>query len=363
MRFLFYNDIYLERFRGLPGIEELLCYFKIYGHTIAPVDRSGTLAFPVRLRSLFPLPKMQPCTKTYEDLCNERARQLLARADRLDLPLYTFWSGGVDSTCVLVSLLKMANSAQRERIVVLMSEGSIAEYSSFYCKFIRGTHLRRESATLFPYVIGTKRLLVSGEHNDQLFGSDIISDVINLFGVDAVRERYDRRLFTAFFARKLGGNEKVAQLYVNLFEQLADGAPVHLSSNYDFFWWINFAVKWQTVYMRILSYTAERNINLVTPEYLKTYYAPFYNTEGFQLWSMNNIDQRMRNGWKSYKWPAKEVIYEFTKDAEYRDNKVKRGSLQYLIAAQMEFNFIDDKFGFHIDAKPEDFYEGENCFR
>jgi hypothetical protein len=360
MRFTFYNPNYLVRHQELPGIKEFLPYFKVYGRGIAPVDRSGCLKFPVRTKSLFPLPRMRPFPHTYEEVCNARAVDLLTRADHLDTSLYAFWSGGIDSTCVLVSLLKNADAADRERIVVLMSEESIAENPGFYRDHIRGK-LKRKSASLFPYILGSKNLIVNGEHNDQLFGSDIIEDVVNRFGFEAVQQSYSRELFLTFFEQGVG--EKLAPRYVAMFEQLSERAPIRLSSNYSRFWWINFTVKWQTVYMRMLSFIAERNAQLISASYLKTYYAPFYNTEAFQLWSMNNLDQRLRNGWRSYKWPAKEVIYKFTGDAEYRDNKVKRGSLQYLVSQQVPFNFIDDQFAFHTGAEPEDFYERENCFR
>jgi hypothetical protein len=335
----------------------------VYGPTTAPVDRSGVLKFPVRMRSMFPLPQMRMFTKTYEELCNERAQQLLARAERLDTWLYAFWSGGIDSTCLLVSLLKNASPAQKERLVVLMSEESIAEYPLFYQKYIRG-QLRRESAMLFPYIIGTPVVLVNGEHNDQLFGSDIIAPAINRFGADAVCGPYNRNLFAAFFVEGLSGEGMGddAPRYVELFERLCDNAPITLSTNYDHFWWINFVLKWQTVYMRMLNYTAERNARLLSETYLRKFYAPFYNTEGFQLWSMGNTEQRLTNGWRSYKWPAKELIFNFTKDANYRDTKIKRGSLKFLILGQIANNFIDDKFGFHKQVALEDFYAKDNAF-
>lgn len=344
-------------YRGLPGINTFLAYTKIYGHLIAPVDRSGLVKFPVRMKSLFPLPKMRKFEKTYERICSERARELLKRAEKLDTSIYVFWSGGVDSTCLLISLIKVASKEQAERIVVLMSEESIAEYPDFYCKHIRGK-LRRKSAMLFPFILGTKNLIVTGEHNDQLFGADIILKVINRFGLDTVQGPYDRQLLSIFLAEGTGGDQEIARAYVKLFENLRERAPIALKTNYDIFWWINFVLKWQTVYMRILGFAAKS----FSESYVKTYYHPFYNTEDFQLWSMNNLGQRMRNGWCSYKWPAKEVIYKFTKDADYRDKKIKRGSLQYLISERVPANFVDDKFVFHQDLTEDQFYEFDNVF-
>jgi hypothetical protein len=359
MRYVCYNANCLARYQDLPGIKEFLFYFRAYEDpNMSPVDRTGVIKFPVRTKSLCPLPQLRLFMPTYEEVCNERAQELLARAEKLDTSLYVFWSGGIDSTCVLVSLLKNAFVAQRERIVVVMSEDSIAEYPAFYHQHIRGK-LRRESAMMFPYIIGTHRVLVSGENNDQLFGSDIIASVINRFGFDAVLEPYNRELFMVFFTTEMG--EHAARLYVRLFEELKERAPVVLKTNYDVFWWINFAVKWQTAYMRMLSFTAKRNVHLLSEHYVKTYYAPFYSTESFQLWSLSNPRQRVRDGWRSYKWPAKEIIYEYTKDADYRDNKLKRGSLQYLAVKHIPF-IIDENFKCHESITPEEFYVEDNDF-
>lgn len=361
MKFLYYEGRTLARYPDLPGIKRFLPYFQIYGHILAPpVDRSGVIKFPVRTKSIFRLPEMRAFTENYEQVCNARARELIAQAEKLDLQLYAFWSGGVDSTCLLVSLLKQASPAQRQRILVLLTEESIREYPLFYEKFIRGK-LRRNSAMMLPYILGSRALLVNGEHNDQLFGSDIVPAMSQLFGLHVLHEPYNRALFVAFLT-KLMKDANLALFYVRLFEQLAGRAPIPLKTNFERFWWINFTLKWQTVYMRVLSFVAERNVKLLSKEYIENCYASFYNTENFQLWSLNNRDKRIANGWRSYKWPAKQVIYEFTKDADYRDNKMKRGSLQYVIARRVPFEFVDENFNFRQNVAAEEFYQEDNSF-
>src|SRR5262249_200908 len=135
----------VDEHRNLAGMQKFDAFLRIYDHRLMPVDRSEAIRFPVCTKSLFPLPKICEFTKSYEEVCNGRALEVLARAERLDTSLYVFWSGGVDSTCVLVSLLKNATRAQKERIVVLLSEGSITEYPLFYHDHIRG-RVRRDSA-------------------------------------------------------------------------------------------------------------------------------------------------------------------------------------------------------------------------
>ena len=41
---------------------------------------------------------------------------------------------------------------------------------------------------------------------------------------------------------------------------------------------------------------------------------------------MCNHDLKIRDTWESYKWIAKDYIFEFTGDADYRDNKLKKDS-------------------------------------
>ncbi len=357
MRLLQYKPRCLIPHRALPGMEKFSYFFKVYSLSVMPVDRSGALRFPVRTKSIFPLPKVTDFAKTYAEVCDARAQELLKRADTLDVPLYLFWSGGIDSTCVLVSLLKNAKLAQRERITVLMDEDSITEYAPFYRKHIRGK-LRRESATMFPYLLGERALLVTGEHNDQLFGSDMVASIIKHYGFDTINQAFDRRLFTTFFARRMDDNNAAAAFLFEVIERLRCAAPIPLRTNYDVFWWINFALKWQNVYMRMLSY-AKRDIS---KQYIRNYYVHFFSADDFQLWSMTTPYRHVQGDWRNYKWAAKEVIYEFTKDADYRDNKLKRGSLQFLFSRHIPANFIDDKWTFRNDVSPDNFYEGKNDF-
>ena len=342
----------------LPGFLLFKGYFLAYGHGVMPCDRSHTIRFPVKTKSLFPLPAIDGFDKSYELCCMNRAVELIERAERLDVPLYVFWSGGIDSTTALVSLLRVASLQERERVTVLMSSASVSEYPAFYREHVFGK-LKCAPAAQFPHLLGRKLLMVNGEHNDQLFGSDVIANAIKQFGFDKVVAPYDRELMTDFFTEQMEGSRLLAAWYVeHVFERLREAAPVKLKTNYDMLWWINFAVKWQNVFMRMLSFADKP----LTAEWVHDYYAPFFCTPDFQRWSMTNLDQRVHGSWRSYKWPAKDVIFGFTKDPDYRDNKLKLGSLKFLTAQTGPVGFIDEQFGFHKDLAPEVFYEPANDF-
>jgi len=302
------------------------------------------------MKSIFPLPKMREFHENYQDLCEQRAIDLLQLAADLNVGIYVFWSGGVDSTCALISLLK---HGQSERLTILLNENSVLEYPLFYSRFIRGK-LRCQSVNRITEVFNERALVVNGEGNDQLFGSDIIEDAISLFGIEAVLGRLQRELMTSLFQHK-GATREIALFFSGLFGRLLETAPVPLRTNFALLWWINFAIKWQTVYMRSLIFSKKP----LSAEHVKTYYRPFYNTTDFQLWSMNNLDKRIKNHWRTYKWPCKEIIYEFTGDENYRDSKIKHGSLQYVFIPLAFHNFLDEHFNF---CEKIDWYEPQNDF-
>ena len=344
----------------LAGMKMFANYFKIYGTSVVPIDRTGTVRFPIRTTSLFPIPDFHPLSRSFEDICDERALEILGRGELLNKKIYVFWSGGIDSTLVLVSFLKNASVVQKRNVVVLMSEESITENPNFYNDHIRG-QLTIQSSANFPLLLGTPHLIVNGEHCDQLFGSDIVAKFVAQFGAAEMHKPYSRETIADFY-RTFLISEADTNFYVDMFERVKNAAPVPIDTNYLFFWWINFALKWQTVSIRTLSFASARNIKDITPSYVENNYIPFYRTNDFQLWSMSNLDKKIRDEWRTYKWPAKEIIYNFTKDADYRDNKIKRGSLHFLVVQQKNWPFIDEHFHFSQQMDREQYYEPNNDF-
>jgi len=345
----------------LGGIKRFAHFFEIFNNDVVIVDRTKTIQLPVMTHALFPMPQFRVFTQTYEEVCNIRAQEILKKLDaRNGSRLCIFYSGGIDSTTVLVSLLKNASTEQRERFTVLLSENSIVENPEFYAQHIVGK-LRIESSVNFMYLLGTDNIFISGEHNDQLFGSDMIGKLMKTCGDKVIHESYNRDMFLTFF-NSIKNEPEMNSFYLDIFERLKGNAPVSIETNYDFLWWINFSLKWQTVFMRQLVFTAERNIGNLTKEYIDTHYFTFFNTDDFQLWSMNNLDKRIKNTWNTYKWVAKDVIYNYTKDSNYRDNKTKVGSLYNLMIGNSSYNFVDDTFNFYKELPIEEYYCARNDF-
>ena len=347
----------------LPGIDKFIKFFKFYNDANSAIfDRSSTFRTPVRMKNLFPIPIMRPFKKSLEEVCNDRARQLLEASEAMSVSLNVMWSGGIDSTLVLVSLLKNATVSQKKRIVVLLTEDSIAENPKFYATHLRGC-VKIESSDTLPYILGSSNLLVGGEGNDQIFGSGAPhKKLVEDYPPGTIRKPYSRDLFFELYSRMVQDTQLV-NFFLDIHDRLRAAAPIELSTNGDVAWWEKFCTKWQAVYTRKLTCVAPRNVSLMTHEWITNYYRQFYMTEEFQLWSMNNLDKRIKDSWKSYKWLCKDIIYDFTKDAEYRDNKTKWGSLGNVFRQRQTYSFIDESLQFYTSLDPEEYFEPENNFR
>lgn len=289
-----------------------------------PVDRSGALPSPgLRMQVLDPIPDASGFTTGFADVCHRRARQLLDE----DREIALFWSGGIDSTGALAALLMQAGPADRDRLHIFLRPRSIGEYPAFFDSHVRQLNhtvmegpgadgYRNGPGRTFSSDVGAvlsqqarRRLVVTGEHGDQLFGSMALAENPDWIGQPPDRF-LERPEFTAH-------REEI--------EQLNSACPVPVDTIDAMLWWWNFAVKWQEITFRSLS-------DLDEPSSFANI-RHFYQTDDFQRWSIANPDLKIRDSLESYKWPAKDFIYDFTGDADYRDHKIKVGSLRVRIGA------------------------------
>ena len=218
------------------------------------------------------------------------------------------WSGGIDSTVALVALLQTVPAGHK--IVVYCNLNSINENPKLYSLLLNNKNVIFENSSVMPS--GNPMQLITGELGDQIFGSDLLYKIVNNFGFLQLREDYEvilPRLFTARCGAELGN-----KLYER-YKPIAAEAPFRLKTAFDFIWWWNFTQKWQCVKFR--------KDCLLSPE-IKTLH--FFESEEFQLWSVNNHDKKITTNVQSYKLPAKEFIFEFDKNETYRNFKRKYGS-------------------------------------
>ncbi len=362
MELLYYSPLVAasqENF-GLAGIQKFSSFYRFFSSSVVVIDRTDTIRTPFHTKSVFPIPALRKSTSTFGELCNERAQFLLKHAEGIGAPLYVLYSGGIDSTLVLISLLKNATPEQKKNIVVLLSNSSIVENPHFYRDHIHGK-LQVQSSGMFWHLLGTVPVIVGGEHNDQLFGSDRLGDLIHMFGSSVIHAPYSRDTFFSYLNASLS-DATLANFWLDTFERLKNASPIPIATNADFLWWINFSLKWQSVFFRTLSYTSKRRAHEISEEYIKTRYFQFYGTDDFQIWSLNNPDKKIKDSWNTYKWPCKDIIYDYNKDASYRDTKTKHGSLFALMKQRDSYNFITDELRMYPTLDPTLYHQPKNDF-
>jgi hypothetical protein len=357
---------YTHLFKNKPGFNYIRYVIQFFGAQISMMDRTETIKMPIHCTILpfLKLPKFKKVNTNFEELCEKRARLLLDKAISTNRKLTIMYSGGIDSTLIMVSLLKVATDKElKENVIVLLTQASIFENESFFKNYIL-KKCNIESTFDFTHFLGNnKYIVVTGETGDQLFGSMTTKNFFIKYGKEfvfgeATYEKIEKIFLDTHLTNEKLNKEETSKVILPLFK-VVKNAPLEITSVYHFFWWLNFTLKWQSVYTRTLAYT--------NPKYEKTLkmednYFAFFSDEEMQLWVMNNPDKLIRDDYKSYKYIAKDIIYKFDKNEDYWKNKVKWGSLADVFMTRMPAKFIDDKINFGRGDIPESIWNNENSF-
>lgn len=317
--------------------------FQLSEHSALPSDTSGF-------------------NKPYEEICADRVQELLKIQNKTGRKIGILYSGGIDSTMVVVSFLKALTPKEfKDKITIFLNKDSVNENPQFYYDHLRKVS-RFESSEKLRNLFDGDHLIVGGEFNDQLFGSDLILLFIRRDGERILHKKLTREFILSVF--QFGGfDSRYSEIWTDLMLEhirLQKFAEVITVSH--FFWWFNFIFKWQAVYFRILLRILPEHRHLISDAFLNNHYQHFFNTQDFQRWAIVNPDMKIKGTWKSYKWHVKDVIYEFNKDANYRDNKVKIGSLKGLFQQANNPVALTSNYRYLTDFKALDFYQPNNIF-
>jgi hypothetical protein len=306
----------------------------LIGSGVSLVDRLDYIKMPYRFKTYepFAMPtSLENFSYSYEDCCLEKANELVELSNRTGKSLVVFYSGGIDSTTVLISFMKLLGRDElKNKITVALTNASINENPRFYYDHIRSKCNIASSEDMRSF-FKNDIITVGGEHNDQLFGSDILLKMYYFMPEDQFHQPYSREIVVGWMSKNMDIDH--ANFWYDLLDHhIKTVAPCEVTTNYHFFWWYNFCFKWQNVYFRMLKLLSQDEQQLITNEFLKVNYNQFFNSISFQKWSMLNHDKKIGNSWRSYKLEAKKFILDYNKDQDFFDKKIKIGSLVNLFA-------------------------------
>lgn len=284
------------------------------------IDRTGTLDQGFDYKVVDEIPTGNT-SLSFAEVCDAVAQDIVGRARAEDRPIRVLWSGGIDSTVALIALLKALPPEEYHRLVPLLSMISINEYPLFFRKHI--LHKLPFQHVLPPITnhFGDRELVVTGEHGDQLFGSDKLLPLI----ANGLSQEHWEDVLPLHLFEKFGKQAKVDTLMAYLKPQIS-AAPVPIRSTFELFWWLNYSMKWQQVTLRLPIFSFRPDVRNI---YERTHH--FFRDQRFQQWSIGNHPQRACTRLADYKMVAKEYIHAFTGDDEYLASKTKEPSLKHVI--------------------------------
>jgi len=340
-----------------PDVTKWYEIYKLINLNVSLIDRCDIIQNPYDFKNDFPMPtNLLNFNKNYQQICIERAEQLVSHSRNTGKPIVILYSGGIDSTTVVISFI-LANN--KDNIFVALNTQSIRENPKFYYENIRGKFRLVPSEQTLDLLDGSC-IMIGGEFNDQLFGSDIYKKIIDLYGFDYLMRPCNEKNITDFFI-SVGMSVYNAKIWFDLInKQIKLSNLCEIECVKDFFWWLNFCFKWQSVYCRIIARSADSKI--INKKFLDTHYHQFFMTEDFQKWSMLNPDKKIIDSWFNYKITAKQFIFEYTRDQEYFNTKVKMPSLQMIFRQREVPDALDSNYQPIWTIDKNNFYISENSF-
>ena len=351
------NDLLVDNSK--PDVSSWHEIFNLINLNVSLVDRCDKVIMPYNFKNEFPMPRdLSNFNKTYNEVCVDRAKEIILKSKQLNKPILILYSGGIDSTAVVISFI-LAAEGDFSNIEVCLNTYSIRENPNFYYTHIRGKFKLTASENMLSLLNGDY-IMVGGDFNDQLFGSDLYQIIINHKGMEYLYENYNRDNIVSIFEH-VGMTTVSSNIwYTILDEQIRHTNLCEIKTIKDFFWWLNFSYKWQSVYFRLISRSTNREI--LSKEFLNNYCYYFFNTPDFQKWSMLNPDKKIRDTWESYKITTKQLIFDYTQDQEYFDHKTKLGSLSKVFTQRDVPDAILNDYTVIYNINPEEFYLPNNSF-
>lgn len=312
--------------------------FKIITGSNDKRARVGTFNTPYNAVSNtdYKMPKLKFINDTLSDLYDARALEIIQNAKKTNRTIVVMWSGGIDSTSVLVSFLKHLKTNEVHLIKVILTTASILENFDFYRRYIHNTLKCINYTTLnLDNDFFTKHIILHGDPGNALFGPSqmmyrpFIQDQTYL---KPWKEQYSQMQSHLDHLGQQVDNtiEDFGTWYIDKVTQTLEesGYADHVSSVADWWWWEYFNMSWEFscqrpfFYLRYDSYAES-----ISQENIKFYSQNvFFNTDKFQQWSYSNLKTLVGKDITKVKEEVKKYIYDFDKNQTYLSNKRVQGT-------------------------------------
>lgn len=210
--------------------------------------------------------------------------------------IHLFYSGGIDSVCVLIALQK--NKKYKEflaenRFFICMTSKSIDEYPNFFSNHIQNK-IPIKLLNFNESMNDSNVLVVSGDMGDYIIGS---SDALN-FQIDNLMD-----------------NWKKLNIDNELYSETIKRCPFDITSINQYVWWINQCFSYQDELVRYYVWSSTKDIQSIPTDekVFRFFYDDLFTTYSYEYMSTN---PHYTNAKQLKQWPKK-FIHNFTKDDSY----------------------------------------------
>ena len=296
--------------------------------------------------TFYQINQMPSNTKTYEQMAVDRAIEL----KKLEGKIYIMYIGGVDSTTALVAFLISWSDEELKRVHILASMQSIYEFPEMWTLIVEKFKGRISSSYKHVEKACEDGYVITGEHGDQIFGSDVLKKIVKRYGSGGIHSPWETHM-PAVYETVFG--KDISKKFIDVYRETIVACPFPIKSCFDWVWWFNFTNKWQHVKYRLLSYKEWNNPRENFP---KIHH--FFDTPEWQRWSVDNHDKKIENTLLSYKITGKNFIIKHTNYQNY-STKRKIGSLRNLWKNKGFYDGIDDNLNYISREHAMEFINGK----
>jgi hypothetical protein len=312
----------------------------VFAHMGVMRPRSGSYSDPwnSRLDPVMALPELKHIPDCLSDLFDQRALELFAKAKEENKRIYMMWSGGIDSTAVLVSFLRNLSNADLGILTVVLTQESIDENPNFYTQHIAG---KLDTLDYYNFHLGeeflSSNIVLTGDPGDCIFGPSVGMYAHLMHDKKHLKSFKDSANLIAFSIEKRSQNViKQAQLQgfglwytKKVTENLLEVNPEGVETLADWWWWHYVNLKWETSIWRPLVRRKYNYLDQPLTEHTINNFVrnTFFNTDRFHQWSYTNLRTLVGNDIKNHKRGPKQYIFEFDKNTTYFENKTKMESV------------------------------------
>lgn len=266
---------------------------------------------------------------TWSDIADSLAVELIARAKKNNKKIMLSWSGGVDSTVILIALLKHLDHRDRDLLTVSLTRSSIIEASQIYFKYLHGRYDIVDFdvfADNFDFEEYQKYIHVCGDPADQLCVSVTNSTRVLLEDFSWSQKSFKN---TAEFHKLLTYtfDQPIAEwLGPKLVENL-QSVDVPIKSCYQALWWFAF----NHIFLGSLCATWCHTWwakGLTMDQWLDNQFL-WFSDPRYQKWALKHCDRYdvlFGPNIDQWKWMSKQYITDYTNDTFWLKYKTKMSS-------------------------------------